>query len=83
MSARVSADSLSVCEGVCRHYDVRSRRQSADTMVGISQTLKTVNAYMQPIDLHISNLPMKIGHKLVDRISKKCFEVDLLIFIIS
>ena len=35
-----------VCEGVCRHYDVRSRRQSADTMVGISQTLKTVNAYM-------------------------------------
>ena len=45
VSARVSADSLSVCEGVCRHYDVRSRRQSADTMVGISQTLKTVNAY--------------------------------------
>ena len=53
----LSADSLrclrgclqtvcAVCETVCRHYDDTSRRQSADTVPTISQTLETINAYM-------------------------------------
>ena len=37
----------------------------------------------QTTDLNNANFSMKIGDKLVERISKKCFEVDLQIFIIS